>query len=123
MAATIKKVWIKRNDEQPYIRGYAKNSDDGTPIDLTGAVIRCNMIDPSTGTLKINRQTAGITILDQGTDKGKFYYAPQVGDGDTDTSAEYNIEFEITPSSGGKFTLPGHGRIWEVEVWDDLDET
>ncbi|OHB72741.1 MAG: hypothetical protein A2W23_01255 [Planctomycetes bacterium RBG_16_43_13] len=78
----------------------------GAAIDLTGATIRCTMGSISVGALKINRQTTGIVIANQATNKGEFEYQWQTND--TDTPNSYYIEFEITPASGGKFTVPCH---------------
>lgn len=94
---------VKTNDLQPYY--YVEVLDaSGTAIALSGATIVCtmrNVHDPS-GTPKINRQSTGISITDASA--GKFRYAWQAGE--TDTAGKYYIEFEITPSSGGKFTVP-----------------
>lgn len=94
---------LKQHDLQPYY--YFKVEDAyNEAVDLTGATIVCTMKNRSTGVLKINRQSAGIALADQDTDTGKAQYQWQSGD--TDTVGNYIIEFEITPASGGKFTVP-----------------
>lgn len=100
----IKPLKLSTNDIQPYYRVTVKDSD-GALIDLTGASIVCTMKDSATGAVKINRQSAGIVIASQTTNKGEFEYRWQSGD--TGTAGSYYIEFEVTPASGGKFTLPG----------------
>lgn len=108
---------IKRNDLQPYYYGKAL-SVTGTAIDLTGATIRCTMYEADAGTLKINRQTTGVTITSAAS--GLFHYQWQSGD--TDTTGTYLIEFEVTPQSGGKFTLPYDNKNYVV-ITGDLDAT
>ncbi len=99
----IKKLQLHTNDLQPYYRVTVKDSDSNL-IDLTGATVVCTMKESANGAVKINRQSAGIVIANQTTNKGEFEYRWQTGD--TNTAGSYNIEFEITPQSGGKFTLP-----------------
>lgn len=103
---------IRLNDLQPYYYIQVKDSDDNV-VDLTGAtaVFSMRTVD---GTLKINRASATIPA---GT-SGYAHYVWQSGD--TDTSGTYYIEFEITPSSGGKFTLPAYDKA-VVIIQDDLD--
>ncbi len=110
---------ITKHDLQPYYLVTAVNSDNSV-IDITGAIIYCTMkaVD---GTVKINRQTTGITITDAAN--GEFEYRWESGD--TDTVGEYWIEFEINPSSGGKFTVPStdvekdKAKIIVLESLDD----
>lgn len=102
MAKTLN---IKKYDMQPHY--FAKLVDMNGAVDLTGASIVCTMKNQTTGNLKIDRQSAGIVIAaDQVANKGEFEYQWQAGD--TDTCADFNIEFEITPSIGGKFTIPSN---------------
>lgn len=108
---------IKRNDIQPYYYAAVKSST-GTSIDLSGATIRVNMYHSATGDLKINRATAGLTIT--ASVAGEFQYQWQAAD--TNTTGSYFIEFEITPASGGKFTVPSD-RSARVEITGDFDAT
>ena len=96
-------IYLTQYDLQPY---YPANIIDSAnaAIDLTGATIYCSMILASGGTAKINRRTTGIVIKNQTTNKGEFELQWQAGD--TDTLGTFNIEFEINPPSGGKFTVP-----------------
>jgi len=97
---SIKKLYLKKNDLQPYYYAVAKDSS-GNAVPLSGATIYFTMklLD---GDIKINRQTTGIHVTDETA--GEFEYRWQSGD--TDTLGVYAIEFEIDPSSGGKFTVP-----------------
>ena len=115
----IEPLKITVNDLQPKYFVQAKDAA-GTVIDISGATIVCTMKEVTTGTIKINRQSTGITISD-GTN-GLFNYAWQSGD--TDTLGIYYIEFEITPTSGGKYTLPmpfeGRAEVHIISSQDTL---
>jgi hypothetical protein len=112
--------YITQHDLQPYYKAQAKDTDGA--IDLTGATIYCTMKTQDGVTTKISRQMAGITIdPDQTTNKGNFRYEWQGTD--TDAVANYFIEFEINPATGGKFTLPQSPDIAEVKVVSGLDTT
>lgn len=116
MIATLN---IVQHDLQPYYYMLVQDTA-GNPIDLTGATIYCTMKNIVSESLKINRQTAGIVIANQTTDKGKFEYRWQSGD--TGTIGIYLIEFEINPASGGKFTLPSSLQgIAKVDIRADAD--
>lgn len=105
----IKKLELKRDDLQPYYFVQVRDGNDD-PVDITGATIYCTMRSEN-GFKEINRQTAGITITD--AVDGAFQYAWQSGD--TDTPGLYDIEFEIDPPAGGKFTVPA-SRIERAQV-------
>lgn len=102
----VQELNLKVNDLQPYY--YVKIIDgERNAVDLTGASIVCSMENVSDGSLKIDRQSTGIVIdSDQVNNRGKFYYSWQSAD--TDTEGRYKIEFEVTPASGGKFTIPSN---------------
>lgn len=96
-----KRFCIKVNDLQPYYKVKVVDSD-GNPVPLPGASIVCTMLARGGSSPKIDRQSTGINVTDE--DGGEFEYQWQ--NGDTDTVGLYDIEFEITPQSGGKFTIP-----------------
>ena len=113
----IKKVDLTKNDEAP-VYSVVHEDTEGNPQDITSAAIVCSMKNTKTGELKIDRQSIGITITD--ATNGAFEYAWQTGE--TDTPGKYQIEFEITPASGGKFTIPNptQGKAL-VEIHDSMD--
>lgn len=114
---SIETVYVKKNDLQPYYYAQVKDAD-GDIVDIDGATIYCTMKNAKTGALKIDRQTTGISITPATT--GKFQYAWQSGD--TDSVGKYYIEFEINPSSGGKFTVPAQPEDKaEVHITESLD--
>lgn len=103
----IKKLPLIQHDLQPYYYAKAKQAD-GTVINLTGASILCTMKAPGATSNKIDRRTTGIVITNAAT--GEFELRWQAGD--TNTVGSYYLEFEVTPQSGGKFTLgPGTVQI------------
>ena len=114
---------LTQYDRQPYYPGKVKDSA-GELVDLTSATIVCNMrLKASPKTLVINRQSIGIVILNQTTNKGEFTYAWQATE--TDTPGDYHIAFEITPTGGGgKFTFPNptQGRaLVKIQVGLDAE--
>lgn len=109
-------LYITQNDLQPYYYVTAQDQA-GTAINLTGATIVCTMKNKRTLAVKIDRQSAGISIT--GAAAGQFEYRWQSGD--TDTAGEYNIEFEVTPTTGGKFTLPSKAHEAVVVIRQSLD--
>ena len=115
----IKNFYLTQYDLQPYYPVQVK-STDGSPFNLTGATILCNMRTKKGNTLKINRQSTGINVSNAAN--GEFEY--RWGTANVDTSGEYYIEFEISPSSGGKFTVPnpkdGHAQVNIVTGLDNI---
>ena len=95
-------VNVKRNDLQPYIYIEALEST-GTAISLpASSSILFSMRDYITNSLTLSRVSTGVTVTAATT--GFFQYQWQSGE--TNTTGSFYGEFEITPASGGKFTLP-----------------
>lgn len=103
-----KPLYLKQYDLQPYLKFHFMDSDR-VNIDVSSAVVRVNMYHTTSLTVVISRQTAGISY--DGTSEsavdGKGHYAWQAG-GDTVTPGLFKMELEITPLTGGKFTLPAN---------------
>lgn len=110
-------LYITEDDLQPYYYVTAQDQA-GTVINLTGASIVCTMKNKRTLQVKIDRQSTGISVTGAAT--GQFEYRWQSGD--TDTAGEYNIEFDITPTTGGKFTLPSKAHEAVVIIRPSLDD-
>ncbi len=108
----IEAFFIKEDDLQPYYRVKIQNYD-GSVVDLSGATVRCT-VKLQSGVIKVNRQLATVTTAST----GEVEY--QWASGDTNTPGDYYIEFEISPSAGGKFTLPSSEKA-EVFVVPSLD--
>ena len=99
---TIPPFYIKQHDQQPYYFAQVVGAD-GDPVDLAGASIVCTMKQRD-GTLKIDRKDAGINVTSESN--GDFEY--QWSGSDTNIVGKNYIEFECTPGSGGKFTVPAN---------------
>lgn len=109
----IKPLRIKRHDLQPYYRFSAPKATT-----LLGATFVCTMTDLD-GTVVIDRESSGCEITDAAACEAEYRWQ----DGDTDIEGTYTIEFEITPQSGGKFTVPNGQNPALVIIAADLDET
>lgn len=96
----LETLYLKRNDLQPYYY-FTINYPNGNPVDITGSTIYCTMRKVD-GTLKINRQTAGINITDGLKGEGEYRWQST----DTNEAGTFYIEFEVNPPSSGKFTSP-----------------
>lgn len=84
-------------------------------VNLAGASIRFTL-STTDGTKKVNRQLATITS----SALGDCEYRWQTGD--TDTVGTYLAEFEVTPSTSPKFTVPVSEKAIVVII-PDLDAT
>ena len=95
------KFHIKRYDRQPAYRVQVINSS-GTPEDISSASINFAMENKTTGVKVNSGTTAGCSLSNPSS--GIFDYIWQASD--TVEAGVFKIEFEITPISGGKFTVP-----------------
>lgn len=109
-------LYLVQHDLQP---AYAVTLTDSTggAINVTGATIRFTMAPVDSTALTVNRSTA-VTITS--ATAGQFEYRWQAGN--TDSTGDYLVEFEVTPASGGKFTVPAE-RDARVTIRPDLDAT
>lgn len=106
----IPPFYIKQHDRQPYY--YAQVVDaDGDPVDLAGASFKTTMKQRD-GTLKIDQSLLNVNVTSEVN--GDFEY--QWSGSDTNTVGKNYIEFEVTPGSGGKFTVPANPDE-RAEVW------
>jgi hypothetical protein len=107
--------FIKQHDLQPYY--YLKvEKADGSVLDIAGATIYVTMKNVRTGTVVTSRQAAVVSSGAGGM--AEYHWVAS----DTVTPGKYNIEFEINPGAGGKFTVPANpDEVAEVIVLDDLD--
>ncbi len=111
----LKTLQIVLHDLQPYY--FFQVKDSSGPIPLTGATIRTTMKDICTSALKIDRATNRVTVTDTANGLAELRWQS----GDTNVLGVYAVEFEITPSAGGKFTIPARGVRALIEVVPSLD--
>lgn len=97
---------IKRHDRLPLLTATLKGADD-EPVNLALATCRVHLRELGGDTIKIN---APCTVLDDGIDpnlRGRVEYEWTVAD--TDAAEFYELEFEVTFSSGKEMTFPNDG--------------
>jgi len=111
---TIEVLNIKQHDLQPYYRSKVVDSD-GIAVDCTGASAVFTMVD-STGTIVINR-SPNVTFTNAALGEMEYRWSGT----DTDITGKYSIEFEVTPLTGGKFTVPVTEKA-PVKIWPSLDD-
>lgn len=115
----IETTYLIKNDLQPYYRVKIENLDGTSPASsLSGASIYFTMKNMIDDTVKINRNSSNVYIIDN----IKWIFEYRWYGTDTDTPGLYFVEFEINPISGGKFTIPNpiYGPA-RVEIKDSLD--
>jgi hypothetical protein len=116
----VETLFLTQFDLQPEYKVTVTDSTGGV-VDITGAAIRTTMRLSRSTTVKIDRSTA---INISSAAEGKFEYQWQSSD--TDTTGTYDIEFEITPVAGGKFTVPNRTPtegVAKVRIVAGLDST
>lgn len=104
--------YLKRGDTRPKLR---KNLVDATGANpnITGATVVFIMKAQGATSPKINR--AAVAIIDGPTALVEYTWIT----GDSDTSGEYEGEFEVTDSLGGIETFPDPRKM-RIIVTDDL---
>ena len=81
-------IKIVQNDTKPYLE--FEITQDGAPVDLTGATVKFYMKDATTGSVKINGSACTITDATKG--KCRYVWAAA----DTNTVGTYLGEIEVT---------------------------
>lgn len=81
-------IKIVQNDTKPYLE--FEITQDGAPVNLTGATVKFYMKDSTTGTVKINGSLCTITDATKG--KCRYVWAAV----DTNTVGTYLGEVEVT---------------------------
>lgn len=109
---------IKRNDTLPALRVSVKTNGDlgqKTGYNLSGATgVTFTMVQQNCDFPKVFQQD-GQFICQSG---GTIQYNWQ--EGDTDTSGNYEGEFELIFSDGNKLSIPTIGNI-KIEIFNDLN--
>ena len=108
-----KVFYITQGDLEPLLTAVLVDENE-EPVPLTAATsVKFIMREPNSGTAKIN---AAASIVGPAVD-GRVRYT-WTGT-DTDTAEDYDAEFEVTWSSGGKTTFPNFG-YFRVKVKKQL---
>ena len=106
--------YMKQNDTKPVLRVDLIDANDQA-VTLTGATVKFSMRVEPAGAVKVNKATASIVDAVKGTVE-----YPWVADGsDTNTSNDYQGEFEVTFAGGAVQTFPGRSYI-AVHLIDDV---
>lgn len=99
------KIVMKRNDLLPVLE--TRLDRDGSPVDLTDAV-EVRLLVKRSSTIKINQtMTWDVDQTVNGGKRGIVTYAWQTGD--TDTAAEYSVEYQVMWSGNRPETFPDGG--------------
>jgi len=111
---------IRRNDRLPVYQVDAYDADEN-PLDLSAAIdVLFSMRDRGNGMIKIDGVAGSVIVGADGSTHNRMRYDWQ--DGDTDTSGEYECEFELAFSPGVKRTFPASEKqALIVLVHDDID--
>jgi hypothetical protein len=113
----VETLYIKRHDLQPYYKFIVVDPDDA-PVNITGASIYATMRDVRTNSMAILHQSSGCYVTSGDGGCGEYRWQGS----ETALSGKYNIELEVVPAAGGKFTIPADpDEVAEVIILDDLD--
>jgi hypothetical protein len=104
--------FIKRNDTSPSLN-VALEDDVGRPIDVTGATIVFHMRNSADDSVKISGASATIVSATRGEVRYSFSAT------DSDTSGNFEAEFQVTFSGGAIETFPNDGYI-NVIITEDV---
>jgi hypothetical protein len=110
---------IKQNDTRPiYMAALKENFGQiaEAPIDLTNATAVYFIIRPREATDVQGPKLRALATIEDAAN-GIVSYTWQVGD--TDTTAVYDVEFEINWNDGGIETVPNDGYL-TLTIEDDL---
>lgn len=111
--------YIRRNDLQPSYPFHMMNADF-TDIDLSSATIQVHMAHVDSGTV-VASNALGITFTntvhgDSAVNgKGRYLWAAS----DTNLPGLFAFEFQVTPITGGVFTMPNRNNAF-VRVNSDV---
>lgn len=110
---------LKRNDTSPALK-YQLQNEAGDAVDISGFnEVKFFMREEGKDTNKVDDDTAGdVSVID--STNGKVKYAWNSTDGDTDTEARYEAEFEVEYSDGEIETFPNGRNYIVILIGDDL---
>jgi len=103
--------YIKQNDTSPAIQRQCLDYADN-PVNVTGASVRFLMRPVGDSTVKV---TGVGSVVDGATGLVKYQWST----GDTDTTGDFEAEFEVTYTDGTVETFPNTTYI-KVKITDDI---
>ena len=104
--------YIKQNDTRPELDVFLRDDKDRT-INVTGATVKFNMRNASDNTVKVN--LGSVTTVSSTAGRVKYSFSSA----DTDTSGNFDGEFQVTFVGGQVATFPNDGYI-KVIITDDV---
>ena len=104
--------YIKQNDTRHELDVFLRDDKDRT-INVTGATVKFNMRNASDNTVKIN--LGSVTTVSSTAGRVKYSFSSS----DTDTSGNFDGEFQVTFVGGQVETFPNDGYI-KVIITDDV---
>ena len=104
--------YIKQNDTRPELDVFLRDDKDRT-INVTGATVKFNMRNASDNTVKVN--LGSVTTVSRTAGRVKYSFSSA----DTDTSGNFDGEFQVTFVGGQVETFPNDGYI-KVIITDDV---
>ena len=104
--------YIKQNDTRPELDVFLRDDKDRT-INVTGATVKFNMRNASDNTVKVN--LGSVTTVSSTAGRVKYSFSSAA----TDTSGNFDGEFQVTFVGGQVETFPNDGYI-KVIITDDV---
>ena len=104
--------YIKQNDTRPELDVFLRDDKDRT-INVTGATVKFNMRNASDNTVKVN--LGSVTTVSSTAGRVKYSFSSA----ETDTSGNFDGEFQVTFVGGQVETFPNDGYI-KVIITDDV---
>jgi hypothetical protein len=104
--------YIKQNDTRPELDVFLRDDKDRS-INITGSIIKFNLRNTSDNTTKIN--AGSVTTVSSTAGRVKYSFTTS----DTDTSGNFDGEFQVTFVGGQVETFPNDGYI-KVIITDDV---
>lgn len=104
--------YIKQNDTRPELDVFLRDDKDRS-INVTGATVKFNMRNASDNTVKVD--TGSVTTVSSTSGRVKYSFSAA----DTDTSGNFDGEFQVTFVGGQVETFPNDGFI-KVIITDDV---
>ena len=104
--------YIKQNDTRPELGVFLRDDKDRT-VNITGATVKFNMRNASDNSVK--GSLGAVTTVSSTAGQVKYSFSVE----DTDTSGNFDGEFQVTFVGGQVETFPNDGYI-KVIITDDV---